>query len=402
MSISNESQAVGPCHGIRVIEFAAMVAGPYCGQMLADMGAEVIKIEGIEGDGLRAVRPQHAGLGALFVQNNRGKKSISLDMKSPEGLAICRDLVSSADVVLENFRPGVMKRLELDYESVRSLAPQVVYASVTGFGESGPYVCRPAYDQVIQAMAGNMWTQGEDKIPEPVRNSIVDKVAAMTVCNGILAALFHRARTGEGQKVSVALLDAYSAFMIPGLDTHNRTFVSAELPHYPARPIFRAVNAKDGYVMGYIHTNAQWEGCARAFRREDLLADPRFSSPSQRLTNVAAMWAEMEKGAQNLTTAEILEVAVANSVPMSRVNTVDELIADPQAIHNQVFVEYQDEVVGTLRTLNFPIRFGKTPANVGARAPLKGEDTEQVLSKLGLPAERIEALRADGKVLQGP
>ncbi|MEO8297631.1 MAG: CoA transferase, partial [Burkholderiales bacterium] len=117
---------------------------------------------------------------------------------------------------------------------------------------------------------------------------------------------------------------------------------------------------------------------------------------------VAAMWAEMEKGAQNLTTAEIMEVAVANSVPMSRVNTVDELMADPQAIHNQVFVDYQDEVVGTLRTLNFPIRFGKTPANVDARAPLKGEDTEQVLSKLGLPAERIEALRADGKVLQGP
>lgn len=153
---------------------------------------------------------------------------------------------------------------------------------------------------------------GEDKIPEPVRNSIVDKVAAMTICNGILAALFHRARTGEGQKVSVALLDAYSAFMIPGLDTHNRTFVSTGLPAYPARPIFRAVHAKDGYVMGYIHTNAQWEGCPRAFQREDLLSDPRFSTPSQRLTNVATMWAEMEKGAQNLTTAEIMEVAVAN------------------------------------------------------------------------------------------
>jgi CoA:oxalate CoA-transferase len=292
--------------------------------------------------------------------------------------------------------------LELDYESVRSLAPEVIYASVTGFGESGPYVGRPAYDQVIQAMAGNMWTQGEDKVPEPVRNSIVDKIAAMTVCNGILAALFHRARTGDGQKVSVALIDAYSAFMIPGLDTHNRTFVSAELPHYPARPIFRAVKAKDGYVMGYIHTNAQWEGCARAFRREDLLSDPRFASPSQRLTNVAAMWAEMEQGAQNLTTSEILEVAGANSVPMSRVNTVDDLMADPQAIHNKVFVEHQDEVVGTLRTLNFPIRFGKTPANADARAPLKGEDTQQVLSMLGLPAERIEALRADGKVLQGP
>ncbi|TPG22157.1 CaiB/BaiF CoA transferase family protein [Variovorax guangxiensis] len=402
MSISNESQVVGPCHGIRVIEFAAMVAGPYCGQMLADMGAEVIKVEGIEGDGLRAVRPHHAGLGALFAQNNRGKKSISLDMKSPEGLAICQDLVRSADVVLENFRPGVMKRLGLDYESVRSLAPEVIYASVTGFGESGPYVGRPAYDQVLQAMTGNMWTQGEERVPEPVRNAVVDKIAAVTVCNGILAALLHRARTGEGQKVSVSLLDAYSAFMIPGLDTHNRTFVGAGLPHYPARPIFRAVSAKDGYVMGYIHTNAHWEGCARAFRREDLISDSRFSSPSERLTNVAAMWSEMEKGAQNLTTAEIMEVAVANSVPMSRVNTVDELMADPQAIHNEVFVDYQDEVVGTLRTLNFPIRFGKTPANVNARAPLKGEHTEQVLSTLGVQAERIEGLRTDGRVLQGP
>jgi crotonobetainyl-CoA:carnitine CoA-transferase CaiB-like acyl-CoA transferase len=241
-----------------------------------------------------------------------------------------------------------------------------------------------------------------EKVPEPVRNSIVDKIAAVTVCNDILAALLHRARTGEGQKVSVALLDAYSAFMLPGLDTHNRTFVGAGLPHYPARPIFRAVKAKDGYVMGYIHTNAQWEGCARAFGRVDLLSDPRFSNPSERLANVAAMWSEMEKGAQNLTTAEIMEVAVESSVPISRVNTVDELMADPQALHNQVFVDYQDEAVGTLRTLNFPIRFGKTPANVNARAPRKGEDTEQVLSMLGMPVDHIEALRAGGKVLQGP
>ena len=402
MSISKASKAAGPCQGVRVIEFAAMVAGPYCGQMLADMGAEVIKIEGFDGDGLRAVRPEHAGLGSLFVQNNRGKKSIALDVKSPEGLAICRDLIRSADVVLENFRPRVMKRLGLDHDAVQTFAPAIVYASVTGFGDSGPYVERPAYDQVIQAMAGNMWMQGQGETPDPVRNSIVDKIAAVMVCNGILAALLHRAKTGEGQKVDVSLLDAFAAFMIPGLDTSNRTFVGAGLPDYPARPIFRAVKAKDGYVMGYIHTNAHWEGCARAFRREDLLSDPRFSNPKDRLTNVGAMWEEMEKGARDLSTAEIMQVAVAHNVPMSRVNTVDELMADPQAIHNQVFVEYRDEEVGTLRTLNFPVRFGKTPACVDARAPRKGEDTEQVLAMLGLPRERSDALGADGKVVQGP
>ena len=383
----------GPCTGLRVIEFATMVSGPFCGQMLADLGAEVIKLEPPEGDGLRAVQPEHNGLSALFVHYNRGKKSICIDLKSAQGAEVVRELVRSADVVLENFRPGVMDRLGMGYEAFSALNPKLVYVSISGFGASGPYAERAAYDQVIQGLTGYMWAQGEYQSPQPVRNPVVDKISAVTAFHGTLAALLHRERGGTGQHVGVSLMDAYAAFIMPGL-VNNETFPEAGLEHYPPRQVFHAVKTLDGYVMGHVQTNAQFIGCARACGREDIADDPRFANPRERLKHIGEMWEEMGVGARTRTTAEILTIANTHSVPLGPVQTVQQFMEDPQARHNQTFVDFHDPEYGLVRQLNFPARLGGSPANVQARAPRRGEHTDAVLATLGLGEDKVAQLKA--------
>jgi crotonobetainyl-CoA:carnitine CoA-transferase CaiB-like acyl-CoA transferase len=381
-----------PCKGMRVIEFATMVSGPFCGQMLADLGAEVIKLEPPEGDGLRAVQPGHAGLSALFVHYNRGKKSLCVDLKSTLAAEVVRELVRTADVVLENFRPGVMDRLGMGYEALRAINPNLVYVSISGFGPSGPYADRTAYDQVIQGLTGYMWAQGEYQSPEPVRNTIVDKIAAVTAFHGTLAALLHRERGGGGQHVEVSLMDAYAAFIMPGL-INNETFPDAGLEHYPPRQVFHPVKVLDGYLMGHIQTNSQFVGCARAFGREDIIDDPRFANPRERLQHIAEMWAEMALGGKSRTTEQIMAVALAHSVPLGPVRTVEQFMQDPQALHNQTFVDFRDPECGTVRQLNFPVRLTSSPANVQARAPRRGEHTAAILAGLGLKPEQVAQLQ---------
>lgn len=382
-----------PCKGMRVIEFATMVSGPFCGQMLADLGAEVIKLEPPEGDGLRAVQPGHEGLSALFVHYNRGKKSVCVDLKSTLGAELVRELVRTADVVLENFRPGVMERLGMGYEAFSALNPELVYVSISGFGASGPYADRTAYDQVIQGLTGYMWAQGEFKSPQPVRNTIVDKIAAVTAFHGTLAALLHRERGGGGQHVEVSLMDAYAAFIMPGL-INNETFPDAGLQHYPPRQVFHPVKVLDGYLMGHIQTNPQFIGCARAFGREDIIDDPRFAHPRERLQHIGEMWAEMAIGGQSRTTEQVMAIALAHSVPVGPVQTVEQFMQDPQALHNETFVDFKDPKFGTVRQLNFPVRLTGSPANVQARPPLPGEHTDTVLARMGLGAEQIAQLKA--------
>jgi crotonobetainyl-CoA:carnitine CoA-transferase CaiB-like acyl-CoA transferase len=392
--MSNSPKAgAGPCAGLRVIEFATMVSGPYCGQMLADLGAEIIKLEPLEGDGLRAVRPEYKGLGTLFVHYNRGKKSMCVDLKSAQGAEVVRDLVRSADVVLENFRPGVMDRLGFGYEAFKALNPGLVYVSISGFGASGPYVDRPAYDQVIQGLTGYMWAQGENQSPQPVRNPVVDKISAVTAFHGTLAALLHRERGGSGQHVSVSLMDAYASFIMPGL-VNNETFPDAGLEHYPMRQVFHPVKTQDGYVMGHVQTNAQFTGCAHAFGREDILDDPRFANPRERLKHIGEMWSEMAVGAATRTTEQIMSVALAHSVPLGPVQTVQQFMQDPQARHNQTFVDFQDPEYGVVRQMNFPARLEGSPANAQARAPRQGEHTDTILASLGRQAEEVAALKA--------
>jgi CoA:oxalate CoA-transferase len=382
----------GPCTGIRVIELAAMISGPYCGQMLAHLGADVIKVEPPGGDLLRQSRPVYRDLGALFTHHNGGKKSIGIDLGTPEGRELALELLAGADVVLENFRPGVMEKLGLGYEELSRRNPRLIHVSITGYGQDGPYVKRPAYDQAIQALSGYMWVQGDNQKPEPIRSTIVDRLSGVTACHGVLAALLHRERTGEGQRVSVPLMDAFMAVILPG-STNNETFLDAQLEHYAPRKIYQPVATSDGYVMGHIQTDAQFEACARIFGREDLLSDPRFKGVGNRLSNIEAMWAEMALNARHMTTSEVIELAVANDVPLNKVNRVQEVMRDPQALHNQTFVEFEDPEYGRMRQLNFPVKFSATPGSAKVRAPKLGEHTDEILRGAGVSDERAAALR---------
>jgi len=389
--------APGPCTGIRVLEITTMVAGPMAGLMLADLGAEVTKIEAMGGDPMRRVRPAHKGMSAQFMAMNRHKKSIQLDLKSAEGQAIARRLALQADVLIENARPGVLARLGLSYESLRDENPGLVYASVSGFGQSGPYVNRPAFDQVVQGLTGIMEIQNPRGNPEPLRSMFVDKYSAAATASAITAALLFRERNGgQGQFVSVSLMDAFSSFALVDR-LHNLMFKDSD-DQIPYINITRPIRTSDGHVIGHVQTDEQFARLCRLLGREELTKDPRFTGAWQRLSNIEEMWEELEKASVSRTTAEVIEGATREGVPLGPVNTVQQFLDDPQAKHNRSIVEYRDEEYGPMLIANYPVRFEKSPANVEARAPRLGEHTDAVLADLGMSAEEIAAARSAGYV----
>lgn len=366
----------GPLHGIRVVEITTMVAGPIAGLMLADLGAEVIKIESAGGDPLRHIRPAHNGMAALFMAMNRHKKSVTLDLKSEQGVAKARELVLTADVLLENARPGVLDRMGLSYEALKAIHPSLIYASVNGFGSTGPYATRAAFDQVIQALSGAMAVQNPRGAPEPIRNMFVDKYSGISAASAIIAALFHRERTGEGQKVSVSLLNAFSSFALID-NIVNDTFLNSD-DRIPYVNTTRPIAARGGYLMGHIQTGDQFRKFCKVIGREDLIEDPRFADDWERLLRIEEMWAEVETTSKDIPVDELVARLAAAGLPIGRVNTVREFFEDPQTRHNQAVVEFDDDVYGRVRVLNHPARFEKTPANVLGRAPKLGEHNTEI------------------------
>jgi crotonobetainyl-CoA:carnitine CoA-transferase CaiB-like acyl-CoA transferase len=396
----NGDKAGGPCGGLRVLEFATMVAGPFAGQMLADLGAEVIKIEPTTGDPMRRGHPQHHGLSAGFSLFNRNKRSIGIDLKSPEGMALARELALTADVLIENFRPGVMDKLGLGHEALCRGNPKLIYASINGFGADGPYAARPAYDHVVQALSGTMPGIGSQDDPQPVRNSIVDKITAATSAQAILAALVHRERSnGRGQKVSVSLLDAYAAFMLPDLMA-NHYFQTPGVDASALPNTYFPVRTADGHVMGYVYTDEQFAGLCRMFDRTDLLVDPRFSGVKERRTHSEALWGEIRRSARSVSTAVIEKLAEAHSVPLGRVNDLPGFFADPQVQHNGTYFDHDDPLLGKVRQLRCPMRFEETPAVYRRRAPLLGEDARELLASLGRTEGEIESI-LENRVVTG-
>lgn len=394
--MSAEAAPQGPCAGIRVVEFATMVAGPYAGHMLADLGAEVIKVEPPGGDPMRLGRTGAEAPIPLFLHVNRHKKSIVLDLKSPEGLAIARDLALSADVMLENFKPGVLARLGLDYEELRKSNKGLIYAAVSGFGPDGPYSERPAYDQVIQGLTGFMPLQGRGRQPQPVHNIIVDKIASQAMCGAVTAALLHRERHGGvGQRVDVSLLNAYASLMLPYM-LANDTFLEPPQARAPVRDIHRVVATADGHVIGHLQLNSHFVGMCRAFGRTELIEDPRFSDPLERVNNSEALWSEYAAVGSRFTTAELVAAAAREGAALAAVNDLDAFLADPQTRHNQVVVEQDDPVIGKTRQVNLPARFELSPGDPYGRAPFLGEHTDAILADLGRTPEQIAAIRATG------
>ena len=303
----NGMKRQGPCAGLTVLDLSTMVSGPMASQIFGDLGADVIKVEATGGDTMRAVFPHHKGLGAFFSQYNRNKRSIVVDLKSEEGRRLARQLVLRSDLLIENFRPGVTDRLGLNYDELKKENPGLVYLSIKGFGEDGPYRDQPAYDQVIQGLVGFMAIQGAGGSPEPIRNPMADKVSAMSAAMSALAALWARERNGGvGQKVVVKMLDAWAAFVSQD-ELKNHTFLDSAVPPPPLRQMYRVFDTQDGKAIGLIIQDDQFRGICAVVDRPDLLTDPRFAKPGDRLRNIGELHDELAPSIARLTSAAFLE-----------------------------------------------------------------------------------------------
>jgi len=369
-----------------------------CGRILGDLGADVVKLEAIDGDPLRLMPPVYRGLSGYFAQYNRNKRAIAVDLKTEQGWKIAQRLATRVDVLIENFRPGVAHRLGLDYASLRRDNPGLIYASINGFGDDGPYASQPAYDSVIQGLVGFMPVQGTGDQPVPVRNPVVDKIAAMSAALSILAAFGHRySNGGIGQRVNVRMLDAWAAFILPER-MHNHVFQNPDAPQSQPRDVFRVFDTSDGHVIGLIFQDNQFQGICQALGRADLRDDPRFADPLSRVLNIDHLHAALRNDIAALTTDQFLAKTRTHHVPFARVNDIDGFLADEQVCHNSTYFDVADHEFGPMRHLGFMAAFSATPFQLRRRPPKLGEHTDEVLTGLGYSTAAIDQLRAAGAI----
>jgi crotonobetainyl-CoA:carnitine CoA-transferase CaiB-like acyl-CoA transferase len=385
----------GPLDGYRIVDLTSNVSGPLATMILADQGADVVKVESpSNGDATRAAGNRRGGLSASFLNNNRNKRSIVLDLKTPAGVAAVLRLAATADVFVQNFRPGVAERLGVGEAAVREAAPTIVYVSISGFGETGPYAAKPAYDPVIQAFSGLATVQaGSDAArPRLIRTILPDKLTAITASQAITTALLARARTGEGQHVRLSMLEAVLAFLWAS-DMGSQTFVDDDAaPQEAASAIDLIYETADGYISVAALTDRQWQGLARAVGRPQWLDDPRFRTPALRQRNIDARLELIEEALRARPAAEWLERLEAEGVPCAPVLTRNEVIRHPQVRDMAIVVETRHAAAGRLRQARPAARFSATPATIRAGAPLLGEHTREILAELGYTPAEIAAL----------
>ncbi len=397
-SAEGNTGARGPCDGIRVLDLTSVVSGPVCTQTLGDLGADVIKVEAPLGDFSRlSGGTPHAGLNGFFVQNNRNKRSIVLDLKSSDGLSVALDLAAQSDVVVENYRPGVADRMGIGWETLRKLNRRLIYVAISGFGPSGPYSAYPAYDHLIQGLTGFMPTQGGDGPPNMVQSVVGDKVGGMTAAIGVLAALFERERSGLGQRVDIPMLDAYASFVLPD-QLGPRTFVDLPPSENIGTSIFRSFATKDGYVVGIAAQDTQFRALCHALRRDDVIEDERYSTIMNRFANSETFNQFIEEELLKWSTDEFIERAREFGAPFAPVLDVEGFLKDEQVLHNQTIQIENIEGAGPTRFLRPPIRFERTPAGIHRHPPRLGEQSEEILEELGYEKSKLESLWASGAV----
>ncbi|MGI9335910.1 MAG: CaiB/BaiF CoA transferase family protein [Gammaproteobacteria bacterium] len=387
----------GPLDGFRVVDLSAMVSGPVATMMLADQGAEVIKVEPLQGEYMRRAGVQHAGMSSSFLSCNRGKRSLSVDLKTDAGIAIVLKLVQRADVFVQNFRPGAIERMGLGEEAVRKLAPTIVYVSISGFGEAGPYALQRVYDPIIQALSGLADVQRDRATGQPhmVRTIVPDKTTSVTAAQAITAALLHRERKGEGQHVRLAMLDTMVAYLWPE-SMSGLNFVGNEVD--PARAqmgldlIFQTL---DGHITAATVADAEWHGFCRAIGRNDLVEDARFATARARQENQAARRQLMSDELARWSSAEILARLKDEDVPCAPIVERTALLENEQIVCNRLVEEHADPVLGRVRQPRPAARFSRTPSRVRSLAPFLGADNDRILSELGYSEEETERLHAD-------
>lgn len=398
------TKSTGILSGYRVLDCSIAMAGPFAAQRLGDLGADVVKIEPVTGEWQRHVSAGGAKgnrINVSFLSLNRNKRSLAIDLKSPEGKAALLDLVKDADVFLQNYRPGVAARLGVDYETLSKLNPGLVYVSMSGYGETGPYLDRPGQDLILQGMSGAMLSAGrQGEAPTAAGQYLVDAVAAYNAFEGALAALLHRERTGEGQLVHVNMLDAITNIQMQELSVFTvagkpQTRSAEPHAHVYIRAPYGAFATSDGYIIIAFPPLKKFG---------EIIGEPSFltmDDETDSWTQRDHIFARTRERLVAKTSAEWLSLLRGADIWCGPVYGYEELVKDEQILHNGTFVEYDHPTEGHVKTPGFPIRFSKTPSRVDRGAPVTGQHTREILAEAGFAADRIEQLLATGVVTQG-
>ena len=389
----------GPLDGIRVLDLTRVLAGPYCTMFLGDLGAEVVKVEqpGV-GDDTRGWGPPFTGgESAYFLCVNRNKKSVTIDLKSREGVALLRRLAERADVLIENFRPGTMERLNLGEKDLRAANPRLIYASLSGFGADGPMSDAPGYDLIVQAWGGLMSITGPaDGEPSKVGVAIIDLVAGLMLGKSIAAALFAREKLGVGQKIDTSLLEAEVACLI---NVGSNYLVEGNIPRrwgnaHPSIVPYQSFKTEDGYLVIGVASEGIWRRFCQAIGRAEWADDSRFEKNSNRVENRSLLIGLLAEIFLSRSTDEWLKLLNSAEVPCAPVQTVDQVFKAPQVLHREMLVQVEHPTAGTVRMAGIPVKFSLTPASVRLPPPLLGQHNEEVLeSWLGMNDKEISELK---------
>lgn len=394
----------GPLAGIRVIDLGHVFAGPYCAMMLGDMGAEVIKVEPLDGDLQRRI-------GHLFVQGENGtflavgrnKKSIAIDLKTDEGRRIMHQLVERSDVIIENFRLGVPERLQVDYDTLRRINPQIIYASLSGYGATGPRAHLPGLESTIQAVGGIMSITGEPG-GEPVKvgSPLPDWASGVLTAYGTVLALFHRLRTGAGQRVDVSLLDSQVAALAPR-EMHwllKGEMLGPSGTSHPDDAPSGAFKTSDGYIVFNAHQDRFWRALCRVLGLPELLEDERFVDSPQRVRHRRELNEILREAFAPRTVAECEASLQEAGIPVGRIQNIAEVFSDPQVLHNEMLVSVDHPTIGQVKMTGIPVKLSATPGDIALPPPLLGQHTAQVLTWLGYADSEIAELTQRGIVKQ--
>jgi len=384
-----KKSAKGPLNGVRVLDMTAVLMGPYCTQILSDLGAEVIKIESPEGDITREIGPgKRAGASGLFATLNRGKRGIELDLKQPEAIEAVLQISKSCHVFIHSTRPAAMARLGLSYDRMRAENPQIIYANLAGFGSQGRYAGQPAYDDVIQGMTGVpvLEAMASGNSPRYLANTMADKVSGLAALYSVLAALYAQKTTGEGQELEISMFETMAGFML----TEHMTGAVFDPPQ--SAPVYKRLIArertpfrtKDGWIAATVYNNKQVHRFAELTGREDIKTDPRFANVSARLEHMSEWCNLLQSILETRNTKEWLDILGAGEVPCAPINSTQDLLSDPHLLDVEFFETMHHPQDGKLTFPKTPTKFSKTPVQSRGLPPEKGEHTHDVLREFGV------------------
>jgi crotonobetainyl-CoA:carnitine CoA-transferase CaiB-like acyl-CoA transferase len=395
---------MGPLEGVKVVDMTTVLMGPYATQMLGDYGADVIKVESLEGDVTRLIGPsRHPGMGPVFLNTNRSKRSIALDLKKTGGRDAVLRLIASADVLIYNVRPQAMGRLQLGYDVVSKINPRLIYAGVFGFGQDGPYAAKPAYDDLIQGATAlpALMAQTGDGVPRYVPNALVDRIVGLTAVGAICASLVHRDRTGRGQRLDIPMFETMAGFVMGdhmGGLTYEPPLDRGGYARHLSRDR-RPYKTSDGYICVIVYNDKQWASFFEATGRDDLRGNPVFSTFAGRATNINAVYAELARIFETRTTDEWIDVLTKADIPVMPMHDLESILQDPHLVSTGFFPVVDHPSEGKIRSMKTSARWSETPSQPSRLAPRLNEHGSEILKEAGFSEDEVATLVREGATL---